>query len=785
MKPFLFRRFGSIASTIALSVLIPSGLSVLAVEVADTDAPSESTGALLETNGVSVDSEDSQNSSEAESGDILEESFSGVNGETEDSEKSEDASSESEEKEESSLPAPVTNVFSADDNQDEGMSELEDSFDFFTGRMLPVGVPPAYSEESGASDFLGAITNALIIPTINKIVASDRKSSDMLNAIAYDPDSKTLVAGASRFYDSMGEGATYVYQKEGDTWVQKQKLIADDTPDAGVGWDTFGLDVALEGNLLAVSAPQSIPWETPEKPYAPGKVYLYEKVDGAWRYFQTIVAEDPIPDESFGRSVDIDAGRIAVGAPSAMHPATKKGRAFLFEKNEAGVFVQTQEFLASDGRNADLFGYPVQLNGALLGVGASGTDQVPNLQSKMGTGSVYVFEQTGNAWIQKQEISPTFLDYNSQFGLDFAWSGGSLIVGASGYDHRGVNGSGAVFVVQKNGDQWNAENPQIIGAPDGSTAYEPFGLRVAVDGSNLLISNKHKNQERGSVYAYSYDGTQWSYKDNLTVGGLVSKDYFGSDLVLSGADIFMSAKGDDGSAGAVYFDTLPWVNFALDIIKSDEGSGAVEADAVGIDCGGSCSASVPAGTVVALTAKPDSGSVFEKWEGDADCTDGNVTMDSAKNCIAVFQKEKEKNVSFSYDGWQSWNDDYDVSTGDFNGDGRTDIFLKKPGIGLYYVALTNTQGTGFTYTKGTWSEDYDVSTGDFNGDGKTDIFLKKPGIGLYYVALTNTQGTGFTYTKGTWSEDYDVSMGDFNGEKRTDIFLRKKKTNQWIIGLCE
>jgi hypothetical protein len=66
------------------------------------------------------------------------------------------------------------------------------------------------------------------------------------------------------------------------------------------------------------------------------------------------------------------------------------------------------------------------------------------------------------------------------------------------------------------------------------------------------------------------------------------------------------------------------------------GKGVVTSSPAGINCKTNCSANFSSGTSVTLTATPHSGSVFSGWSGDADCSDGTVTMNSSKSCTATF-----------------------------------------------------------------------------------------------------------------------------------------------------
>ena len=77
--------------------------------------------------------------------------------------------------------------------------------------------------------------------------------------------------------------------------------------------------------------------------------------------------------------------------------------------------------------------------------------------------------------------------------------------------------------------------------------------------------------------------------------------------------------------------------FSLTVAKSGTGTGTVTSTPPGISCGTTCSASFASGTVVSLTATPDTGSAFAGWGGACSGTGAcSVTMDAAKSVSATF-----------------------------------------------------------------------------------------------------------------------------------------------------
>lgn len=127
-------------------------------------------------------------------------------------------------------------------------------------------------------------------------------------------------------------------------------------------------------------------------------------------------------------------------------------------------------------------------------------------------------------------------------------------------------------------------------------------------------------------------------------------------------------------------------------------------------------------------------------------------------------------------------------TGDFDGDGVTDLAAVDKKTKKCYIRSSQTgqkgvQGIPWGDTLKNMTENHTIVTGDYDGDGKTDIALVNRAKGLWTII---SSGTG-KLIRNNWLWNYMTSShtvisGDYDGDGKTDrAIVNTSKGTWWII----
>jgi hypothetical protein len=155
-------------------------------------------------------------------------------------------------------------------------------------------------------------------------------------------------------------------------------------------------------------------------------------------------------------------------------------------------------------------------------------------------------------------------------------------------------------------------------------------------------------------------------------------------------------------------------------------------------------------------------------------TTGSATMGTASVTVSEYLYPQSV-----FDlGWEI------AGAGDFDGNGSTDILWRNYGVGEYTGVnciwyMNGGSVTGYGYPYRVMDVDWRIgATGDFNGDGKTDILWRNYGNGEYSgincIWYMNGEAvTGYGYPFRVTDLDWKiVGTGDFNKDGKTDILWR-------------
>ena len=328
-----------------------------------------------------------------------------------------------------------------------------------------------------------------------RLIASDGASGDQFG-LSVAINGNSIIVGAS--VDDVGpnkdQGSAYIFVRQGTTWTQQARLVADD----GATNHFFGDVVAINGDTAVVTRGynQAIPNRG---------AYVFVRSGTTWSQQQKLSVCEPSGNGgvqcNFGTSISIAGDNLAVGN-SFLNVGGNLAQGGIYVFTRSGtLWSQQQRLTASDGQADDNFGNAVALEDNTIIVGSSAL----NVRS----GAAYLFTRTLATWTQQQKFQEPSPNVSNVFGYSVSISGNTFIV-ATPRDQGlpGPNAIGAAYIYTP---------PAPVAVSVSGRVTTPFG--IGLRNASVFITNSQgvrRTATTSSFGFYSFDNVLTG--DTYTLG---------------------------------------------------------------------------------------------------------------------------------------------------------------------------------------------------------------------------------------------------------------------------
>lgn len=434
---------------------------------------------------------------------------------------------------------------------------------------------------------IGMLTQAQGWTQIQKSDALHRDTDSRYGATIDISGNEAVIGTFSEDTDQDGlndlseAGAVYVlnFDENTGTWQATQKLVAEPRENS----EFFGVDAAIDGNYMIVGAKSSDLDENGANSILDGgAAYFFEKINDEWILAQKVVASDRAEFNFFGSTVTISGEYALVVASNNStdennsNVQNNAGAGYIFHRDGAGVWSQTQKIVASDRAASDFFGNAADMDGENIVIAAyNESEDSAGANTLNQAGSAYVFNLNPNdQWIEVDKITATDRGQMDWFGISVGISGDQIVIGARQEDEDEVGANmmtsaGSAYVFENVGSNVWSQSQKLVSSDRADN--DLFGYSVAIFEDKIIVGARSEDEDTegintvnkaGSAYVFEKNnGVDWIESQKLIANDRHDNDYLGASVAIENGLVMIGSRGNDtdqndennlNNAGAVY-----------------------------------------------------------------------------------------------------------------------------------------------------------------------------------------------------------------------------------------
>lgn len=322
-------------------------------------------------------------------------------------------------------------------------------------------------------------------------------------------------------------GATWVFQRSGNNWLQQTKLIGS----GAMNNTSQGQSCAISGDssTLAVGGPGDNNFI--------GATWIFTQLDGIWSEKIKLVgtgATGSFIIQGISCSLSNDGSILAVGGSN---DNSGVGATWIFTRSGT-IWTQQSKLVANGATGSANQGTSCSLSsdGHTLAIGG------PNDTNSIG--ATWIFNQSGGIWSQIIKLVGTQAFTTSLQGVSCAISGDASTLAVGGIGDN--SGQGATWIFTQSGGIWTQQN-KLIGSGNTGAAEQGTSCALSYTGNILAVGGAQDGNQIGAMWTFRRSGITWTQESKLVGTGFNDIPEQGFSCALSSTGTILAVGGPNNN----------------------------------------------------------------------------------------------------------------------------------------------------------------------------------------------------------------------------------------------